>query len=222
MAGIEGIDEVGDFADAMKEVSGEGRSDGINKARRDALRATLDDFVTALTKRIKASDTAKGGTLDSRTSPYEPGGENESSKSGLHISDKKSWVTETMGSDFGVVYPHPEIRRRAEWMNYGTADHGPSEDTPMYFKVGGVRIVVAEKPERASPFYQSYTEANAVSDNPQDAKFAFGEPKEVAGVEPQGFYEGAISDIEGKFKENMGNEIDKLFEREGIPLEGDW
>ena len=220
MSGIQGVDEFEDFAESMSNIANS--QSGIGKAKRNALRATLDDFVTALTQRIKAGGTAKGGTLDSRTSPYEPGGENESTGSNLHISDKKSWVTDTMGDDFGVVYPNPEIRRRAEWMNYGTADHGPTGDTPMYFKVGNIRIVVADKPERASPFYKSYTQAMAVGDNPQDAKFAFGEPTEVSGVEPQGFYEGAIKDIEGKYKENMGEEIDKLFEEEGLTLEGTW
>jgi len=224
MAGIEGIDELTDFANAMREVSGEGRSDGIQKARRDALRATIDDFIDILVEQIRATETVNGGTLDSRTSPYDSGGTNESDESTVHMSDKQAWESSLLGNDTGVIFPKPEVNKRARWLEFGTSDHGPSGDTPMYFELGGARIVVANKTDKSDPFYDVYPEQRVLADNPQDALFAYGEPGEVEGVEPQGFFRRAVqvADETDIFKENMANEIEKEFEEEGLVIQGDW
>jgi len=218
MAGITGIDEFEEFADDMDSIV-----NGFSKAKRDAIKATADDFVTALTQRIRDTETAKGGTLDSRTSPYSPGGENESSDSNLHISNKSAWETEVVGDDMAVVFPNPEVHKRASWMEYGTSSHGPSGDTPMYFRSGGVTIVVADKPDRNSPFYTPYTQLSAL-EGQKEALFAYGEPGEVDGVEPQRFFRGAVQDVKrgDRLKVNMGEQIDQLFEEQGIVLEGSW
>ncbi len=222
---VEGIDEFEDFAESMRNITGDSRKDGIKKAKRDALKATADDFITALTRRIRASETSKGGTLDSRTSPYDPGGTNESSDDNLHISNKNAWSKILVGNDQIAVFPKPEVQKRASWLEHGTASHGPSGDTPMYFHVGGSTIVVADPPEKGDEDYKNWTSA-MFSDNTDrtSSLFSYGEPGEVDGVEPQRFFEGAIDDVQrgNRFKENMGEEIDKLFIEEGLELEGAW
>jgi hypothetical protein len=212
MFAVEGVDEFNEFAEDMDSIV-----DGLAKAKRDAIKATADDFITALTQRIRSMETAKGGTLYSRTSPYSPGGTNESTDSNLHIQNKGAWETEVVGDDMAVVYPNPEVHTRASWLNYGTAEHGPSGDDPMTFDVGGTQIIVSEEPINMTN-----------RDSLDMSAVAFGyigaEPGEVSGVEPQRFFEGAIRDTKrgNRFKENMGDQLDQLFEEQGIVLEGDW
>lgn len=228
MAGIEGIEEFKEFHESMRQITGASRSDGIEKARRDALRETADDFIDLVVEQIKATKTTKGGTLDSRTSPYEPGGENESTKSSVHISDKKAWDHTLVGNDIAAIFPKPEAHKRASWLEYGTSGHGPKGDKPMYFEVGGATIIVADEPDGSfEDLYNEHVASAQDNNNPkamQDALFRYGEPGEVEGVEPQRFFRRAImiADQLEIFKENMGNEIEKLFEEEGIILEGDW
>lgn len=218
MAGITGLDEFEEFSDSMDTIASK-----VREAKRKALKDTAKDFKKALTGHIRSSSTVKGGTLNSETSPYSPGGENESSDSNLHISDWAAWEIEVVGDDMAVVFPNPEVHTRASWMEHGTASHGPSGDTPMYFRSGGVTIVVADKPDRNSPFYTPFKQLSAL-EGQKEALFAYGEPGEVDGVEPQRFFAQAVRDVErgDRLKVNMGKQIDKLFEEQGIVLEGSW
>lgn len=220
MAGISGIDEFREFSDSMREISGQGRSDGVDKARRSALKETAKEFRRILKEQIQAAETAKGGTLYSETSPY-TGGENESTKSGMHMQNVSSWEIELAGSEKAKIYPHPEIYERALWLEYGTKDHPPSGENPMYFYSGGVKIVLAEPPEGA---FEDVYKLQAATGDEADARFRWGEPTEVSGVEAQNFWRRAVQVMDelDVFKENMADEIDKLFEEEGIVLEGEW
>ena len=248
MSTVTGIDEFEDFYESMREITGQSRSDGIGKARRDALRKTADEFQSILTEQIRATETAKGGTLDSRTSPYEPGGENESSGSSLHISNKSAWTSEIVGNEQITVYPKPEVLTRAQWLEYGT--DGPeapdNDEDPMYFYVNGIKVVMASTNIRSSSVLQpqqvnedgerKYTLSglNHEEDSIQDLferVFESGELPDrnkqndpVEGVEPQRFFRRAVqvADELDIFKKHMGNEIEKQFEEAGLELEGDW
>lgn len=218
MSTVTGIDEFEDFYESMREITGQSRSDGIGKARRDALRKTADEFQSILTEQIRATETVKGGTLDSRTSPYEPGGENESSGSSLHISNKSAWTSEIVGNEQITVYPKPEVRTRAQWLEYGTdGPDAPDDDAnPMYFYVNGVKIVMADSASARS--------IDDISDR-EDVLFGYsGDNQPSEGVKPQKFFKRAVqvADELDIFKKNMGNEIEKQFEEAGLELEGDW
>jgi hypothetical protein len=253
MPGIQGLDEFEEFADDMQEIA-----DGFDQARKNALRETAREFKGIIKEVLIASSTDQGGTFYSPTSPYSAGGENESTGSGMHLRNQGSWETEVVGSDMAVVYPNPEIRARARFMQYGTEDHGPAGDDPLYFKVGGKTIVMSTKKSSATGAFEFGIGSGSVDYDVDEEEYvrsggddlasleeAFGNPAlsniesdvpvdtdragdrvntEVSGVEPLYFIDVAagIADDRDIFKENMGNEIDKLFEERGIQLEGSY
>ena len=214
-----GIKEFQQFADDIGNVS-----DGLSEAKQNALEQTAKDFKRILKDVIINTNTAQGGTLHSETSPYSAGGENESTRSTKHLRNMGSWRHEIVGDDHAVIFPDPEIFKRASWLEYGTDDHGPSGDTPMYFNVNGATIVVADSPDDSFEGYTDYwaTLNSGDSDaNTVDALFENGEPGEVSGVEPQGFFKKAykIADNQDIYKENLEQEIEELFAKNELPLE---
>jgi len=237
MSGIEGIDEFDDFADTMSDISNQ--QSGIGKAKRDALRDTADDFLDYVTDFIKQKNTnpdeGPPGTLYSETSPYKPGGENESTGSTKHIQHKSSWGSMVVGNDFAAIFPKPEIFKRASWLEYGTDDHGPTGDEPMLFYVNGTTIVVTEGQDDESGKYTdnipfsgrdavSVAAGSAVGEG-RDVSNTMSPPTaEVSGVEPQRFFRDAEDKLEKQrvFEENMAGRLNEAFQEERVPLEGDW
>jgi hypothetical protein len=139
--GVEGAEGFREFADRIADLEAEAPQI-IDKALRRTAREVRDEVIDA----IERQQTSKGGTFDSRTSPYEPGGTNESSTDTYHISDKDAWLIAPTSTDTIVVAPRPSVRKRAEYMNFGTPSHGPDGETPMYFQYNGVTIVLSETP----------------------------------------------------------------------------
>lgn len=184
---VEGTDEFKEFADGVGAAS-----QRVDEAIDRAIRLTIDDFVEEVTRRIDAASTSKGGTLDSRTSPYSPGGMNDSTDSNVHISDKDAWTHIRPNKRTGVVMPRASARDRAYWMEKGTPAHGPSGDQPMYFHLNGVRIVVLEEQEGTPPAaIQSLAEDGEL----QDFLEEHGVPGQVDGVQPNNFFEEAALEL---------------------------
>ena len=136
---VTGVNEFRHFADSVDDVA-----DDVDSVIRRAVRMTGYDFVEEVVELVRKASTAKGGTFDSRTSPYSPGGTNDSSDDPFHLADRSAWLVETLGTNSVIVSPREEVEDRAKFMEYGTSAHGPTGDEPMHFWAGGTHIVVSE------------------------------------------------------------------------------
>jgi hypothetical protein len=199
MAGIEGSKNFRDFADDISDFS-----DRVDDILDNAAEQTAAELKAEIITQIEKKQTSKGGTLDSDTSKYSPGGENKSTKSSMKLSDYSSWGIETTRSSNSRVrkriYPKEGIRDRANMLEGGTS--GPEgEDTPMYFNVYGVTIVVSSVPPTSD-------EGVPI---PLADRFD-GEPRSIDGVEPQNFVADAFNEIEAKNR--LKKNIEKEFERQ--------
>lgn len=206
---ISGIGQFEEFAEDVRSID-------VDAAIERAVEATAEDYVDTLTGIIRRESTSKGGTLDSRTSPYSPGGTNDSSDDSLHISDNSGWEIDGEGKRV-TVRPKEAVADRAKFLEKGTQAHGPADETPMHFYVNGLHIVVADKSDRSSPQYQPYIEMSAVRSE-EDARFTYGEPGEVEGVEAQNFFSRAAIRLREnrRFIENLKDELDKEVEEAGL------
>lgn len=212
MAGIKGIQKFRDFADDVEEIN-------VTAAIKRAESESAKDFVDILTDEIEGSSTTKGGTFDSRTSPYEPGGTNDSSDDSLHITDSNAWKTVNF-PDRTVVSPKKEVETRVKFLNEGTRDHGPRGDAPMHYFFNGFHVVVhsAPDPDTSSRKRDRYREAKAAADGPEEeraAEFRYGEPGEVSGVNAQNFLMRAGNEFRRNqiFENNLRQELGKEFEK---------
>lgn len=188
---IEGIDTFRDFAEDVRDID-------VEAAVERAVEQTADDYIDVLTSIIRRETTAKGGTFDSRTSPYEPGTTNDSSDDSLHISDPSGWMSYKESESTVVVQPKPAVADRARMMEFGTPDHGPKGDTPMFFRLDGMTIVVTEEGEGLS------------DDAPLGERFDQ-EPGEVEGVDAQNFFSRAYQNLVAnqRLKKNLEDELEK-------------
>lgn len=188
---VTGIDQFEDFVDDLEEVS-----DKVPLAIHNALVMTARDFRDELTQVIREMETDNGGTFDSRTSPYAPGGENDSSNDSFHISEPEAWQIEADTQQQVKLFPRKEVEDRAKWMEYGTKSHGPSGDNPMHFYVDGQKVIVGNVESELSG-------SNSV-------------PSEVSGVDEQNFFDHTTARILAKdrFVKNLENAVEDLFDRQ--------
>jgi hypothetical protein len=176
----------------------------IPRVLQEATERTMRQLRTEVVKIIQDSETSKGGTLDSRTSPYSPGGENDSSTDNLHISDRSAWnIIGPNRTGEGVearLEPKEAVSDRAWYINYGTDSHEPKNDEPYYFQYRNITIVVSNSP----------IETEDGSMKPIHERFE-GEPQSVDGVEEMGYWQQAIAKI--KVEGIIDRELRKAFER---------
>lgn len=214
--GATGSDEFREFADDLETVAARIPRDVLEPAMED----TAEELIDQILHNLDVAATSKGGTYDSRTSPYEPGGENDSSDDGFHITERDAWTVEidNIGGSKGIlVQPKLAVKDRAYWIEKGTPDHGPDGDTPMYFYANGHLVVMAEKPKRSSPFYGPYIE-QASSDDVDGAQFNFGEPTEVDGLDPLNYFENAVRALSSRrtFSKNINKHWKKVLQEQGF------
>jgi hypothetical protein len=177
MAGVQGVQEFEDFQDSIRDIEGRVPAHVVKDGVEDTIRALKIRIVN----NIRRSFTPKGGTLNSSSSPYDPGGENSTTQQGgPHISSKRAWndYHQNNNPHVFVIQPDKRVANRAYWMERGTRDHGPSGDDPMYFRIGGMYVVMSDAPEDAS----------------LPEKFD-AEPTEVEGVDGYYFFEAAVNTI---------------------------
>lgn len=193
-AGVYNLGEFREFEDSLRNIKARvpSNKDPPSGVLRAGIQDTIAELKREIVKNVDKATTSKGGTFDSRSSPYEPGGENDSGD-GHHLADVESWndYRQTFGY---VVQPAKSMEDRAYWMEEGTSDHGPNGDDPMYFYVGGSLVIMAEKPKRSSPFYKPYIQQSAIS-GVEGAAFNYGEPTTVDGVEAQHFMREAVNTL---------------------------
>lgn len=175
---IHGEENYREFADDLETISARIPYDVLEKGIQD----TAEELVHEIRMNIKQTSTPKGGTLDSRTSPYSPGGENDSSDDNLHIVDREAWKILKTGQKQYTIQVHKNVQNRAYWLERGTRDHGPDGENPMHFYVGGNHIVMR------SPSREPET------DDPQ-ADIQPPENLEVEGVDAYHFFESAVDTI---------------------------
>lgn len=190
-----GVSTGGDFEDLADDL--EKLEDDVPEIINEAIEETAKDLREEVCNQVELKGKAQGGpaTFDSRTSGYDPGGENDSSDDGLHISEPSAWMAEVQkSSQVGFVAPKPEVRDRAEYLNSGTADGiEPDGETPMYFQVYGYTIVVSSIPEEQRG-----------EDIPLAERFN-GEPRSVDGVDETNYFTHAIKKIRdgNVFEDNL-------------------
>jgi len=157
----------------------------IDEILEESLKSTGDEIVKEIVNILQAEKTSKGGTYDSRSSKYEPGGTNDSSSDNLHLATKDAWKREVSISDGEhqvSVTPKEAVDYRARKMNYGTSDIEPKGDTPMYFKVDSYTVVVSDQPERLED--EIYSE--------RIQRQFDGEPQSIDGVEGNYYFQRAV------------------------------
>lgn len=221
---IEGIDEFRDFAESVDDID-------VDMAIHRGIKKSGEEYIDEVTARIKDAETNNGGTFDSRTSPYEPGGTNESSTDSYHISEQDAWTSRAEGQKMVKIKPVPEVAQRAEYMEHGTKSHGPDGDTPMYFYVDGVMIVVREDSDPSpadllkeqtsntsgrggrgrGTFGGSSEDEGVKFGDMTDIMFQFGTPGEVDGVNEQKFFANAARalDDNNRVVKNVQTELER-------------
>lgn len=204
---IAGADEFREFADDLETLSARIPQDVLQ----DAMEDTAYELVGQITENLEKAVTPKGGTYDSRTSPYSPGGENDSSDDSYHISERDAWYTDvqTIGGARGIIIqPKLEVKDRAYWIEKGTPDHGPSGENPMHFYVNGMHIVMAEDMgENPSITGAEGQEVGVPS-----------VPTEVEGLDSLNYFENAIRAIESRrtFSKNINKHWKKILQEQGF------
>lgn len=173
---VQGIEEIRDFRDNIYDVHSRVPSDVVKAGVEDTIKELKQEIVT----NIRRTTTAKGGTLNSDTSPYSSGGSNSSDRGGPHISSLDAWnhYHQSNNPHLYVLQVDKDVQDRAWWMERGTRDHGPNGDNPMYFRVGGMFVVMSDAPVDAT----------------RAEKFA-AEPKQVEGVKGYYYFEAAVDTI---------------------------
>lgn len=177
---VDGANEFRDFAADIEELSHR-----VPDAIERALEETGEDLIREIRFKLQAGSTAKGGTLNSRTSPYWPGGSNDSTDDPYHLSDREAWVSRAVGRNTLIVAPREAVQDRAKWLEYGTSDHGPVGDNPMYFWVAGTKIVV-------------WADDVASIEGAEGQEIGVPQPGEVEGVEPQMYFHKAVQEVQDK------------------------
>lgn len=173
---VQGLDEFRDFRDNIEDIHSRVPRDVVMKGVED----TLKELKLEIVKNIRKSSTSKGGTLNSDTSPYSSGGSNSTDRGGPHIDSLDAWnhYHQSANPHTFVIQVDKDVQDRAWWMERGTSDHGPTGDDPMYFRVGGMFVVMSDAP----------------TDADRQAKFA-AEPTEVEGVKGFHYFEAAVDTI---------------------------
>lgn len=192
-ASASGSENFADFAEDVRDF--EASVDDILDEAVTNTAKTLREYVV---EELRRDSTAKGGTYDSRTSPYEPGTTNDSSDDNLHITEESAWNITKRGNTEVVFSPREEVRDRAEYIAFGTEDHGPTDDTPMFFQVNGITIVLSESPP--------------VDENGEPVSLGErfdAEPTEVSGVDATMFFGKAVARI--KAQNILQRELNKSF-----------
>lgn len=206
---IEGTDDFREFADDVRDID-------VDAAIKRGIKQTADDYVDALTEIIEAESTSKGGTFDSRTSPYKPGTKNSSSDDSYHISESEAWVTRMEGDETAVIHPRQEVADRARMMEFGTDDHGPDGETPMHFYLNGAHIVVADIPEDDTEALNEWFSADTYEEETR-VLFNEGVPGEVEGVDANHFFLRAYQHLnqrKGEYDNWLNANIAEELERE--------
>jgi|APHM01.1.fsa_nt_gi hypothetical protein len=203
MASLETNDDFDDFADNIKEL--EDGTDEIIREALDNIGERLVDYITDMVE-SEGKSTGTDATFDSRTSPYSPGGENDSSTDNRHLTDESGWIVQKSAATKAVsVRPHPSTSDRAYYLAKGTTQPEPDGDTPMYFKLNGFTVVVSNMP-------QTDAEGNII---PLETRFE-GEPESVSGVDGTGYFGKAF----GLLKSNdvVEEELEKAFNRKAAEV----
>lgn len=159
--------------------------------------------------KLRGSTTSKGGTYDSDSSPYSPGGENLSTTKQGSLLDDDMWTVGRVGRGGGrvdwIVTPTPAISDRANIMEEGTvgADIFPDGDDPMYFRVYGKMVVVSTTVTEDAT--QSLGAVADIDDDLAgiDRRLAYPtqfdlDPIAVDGVEATWFFRDAYMEIEAE------------------------
>lgn len=205
---VQGIDTFRDFAESVDDID-------VDAAIKRAVDQTADDYISELTGILKRETTSKGGTFHSDTSPYDPGGSNSSSTDSLHISEPSAWQTYKQGRRTAVIRPKEEVADRARMMQTGTKSHGPDGDTPMYFRLNGMIIVVTDSItfDSRSAFLE-----NRDGDLSLDARFEHGEPGEVDGVDGVNYFTRAYFELleNRRLVNNIENELEREVREAGL------
>jgi len=196
MAGIEGAEQFAEFADKVEDLNSE-----VGGVTNTATKETGERLVEEITDQLKRDRTAKGGTYNSSegSSPYSPGGTNDSSTDNFHLTETNAW--KNGGQPNGkvrTVSPRPAVNDRAKYMAFGTRDHGPDGNMPMYFKVNGLTIVLSDTPA-----------TNEDGETVPLAERFEGEPTEVSGVDSSMYFAKALGRI--KAKGVLQKELNKAF-----------
>lgn len=188
MAGVETNQDFANFADKLEDLSAE-----VPEILNNALDKTAKDLRREVCEQVKKEGSQYPGkaTFDSRTSPYEPGGTNDSSSDNLHLVDTNAWVAKTVpAAKTAIVSPKNEVRDRAKYLAFGTTDHGPDGDKPMYFNVNGFTVIVGTFP-LDNLDVDSIEDIDSVGASLQFAS----EPAEVSGVDSTMYFAKAIRNI---------------------------
>jgi hypothetical protein len=192
MPGVTGAEQFAEFADDVEDFKAR-----VPDILDQATENTAERLITEITRELRQDTTSQGGTYDSRTSPYSPGGENDSSTDNFHITDRDAWKNVKISNKERVVSPIPAVADRARYIAFGTRDHEPDGDIPMYFKVNGVTIVLSDTPPKRGG-----------EDVPLGERFE-GEPTAVSGVESTMYFAKAIARI--KAQGVLQRELNKAF-----------
>jgi len=147
------------FEDLERDIEDlKGRTSGIASNTSEKMGEQMKKEVVNI---LSQESSAGGSSFDSRTSNYEPGGENDSTNSDIHLTEtqdsKSAWkvTKQSAGQNGGskhVFSVKPDAEYRATVINYGTVgkDISPEEDTPMFFYASGNLIIIGPVPEDAS------------------------------------------------------------------------
>lgn len=224
-----GATEFQEFADDIEAVS-----DRVPEIIENAIEITGQEYIDTVTDKIKASTSQRGSTLNSSTSRYSPGGTNDSSDDNLHIDSHDAWFVYTGSRNEGFVSIRSEAQDRAWWLERGTRSHPPSDDTPMYFYIGGELVVVLQKSEAlknvdempgGSPTHSTIKQGTTLSpealseamdgDTPSYL-FESGIPGEVEGVQAVNFFEYAANEMkrQRRFSKNLRDQFKRVLEEE--------
>jgi len=197
MAGVSGAEQFAEFADDVEDFKAR-----IPDILREATEETVKQLRREVVKNINQDSTSKGGTLDSRTSPYEPGGENDSSTDNFHISEPSAWRIVgpfNAGDEIqAFLQPKEDVSDRAYYIDQGTDSHSPDGDNPYYFNYNGITIVVSDAPV-----------TDEGGDTVPISERFDAEPQAVDGVEEMNYFGRAIATI--KAENVLQEELNKAF-----------
>jgi|APHM01.1.fsa_nt_gi hypothetical protein len=176
------------FDELERDIEGlQARTNGIAS---DSAEAMAEQMKRKVINIIKGASTSKGGTFNSDSSPYSPGGVNDSETgANIHLTDEAAWRTTVKDSGGGQsgsstyrFLPIEDVEMRADMINRGTIgkDITPNnnEGNPMYFQYGSYTIIVSDVDPEATT----------------TARFE-GDPKPggVEGVEPLNFIDKGVA-----------------------------
>lgn len=201
-ASVSGAETFDEFAENTRDFK-----DSVDDILKEAIYNTAEVLREYVVRELRRDGTSQGGTYDSRTSPYSPGGENESSDDSLHITEESAWNIARTGRTEVTFFPRQEVRQRARYIAFGTTDHGPSGEEPMYFNLNGVTVVLSDVP----PIGEDGESVDL------GERFE-GEPIDVSGVEPTMFFAKAIAKVQaqGILQRELNKAFVKHLEASGL------